>query len=131
MDMGNLAEMLMLLLCVVWAIGAVLGIVIGRLARTPGAAFLCGAVTAVAAGLFAGLFFFGIARWQDLMLICLPPGVVAGCTSATLRARAKRQRGDWSDWDHVHLTPDVERTARSRFTPGQRQADAIQPVDDG
>ncbi len=66
MDMGGLAEMSMFFLCVVWAISAFLGILIGRLAHPPGVAFLCGGATAIAAGLVAGLLFFGITLGKTL-----------------------------------------------------------------
>jgi hypothetical protein len=129
MDMGGLAEMIVLLLWVIWLTSGVLGILIGRLGRSPGVAFLCGASTAVIVGLVA-VSFFGIPSWEDFVLICLPPGVFAGGTSAILRGWTGRQRGDWSEGEHIHLTIDLEQKARSHFTLGQRGADGIQRTDD-
>jgi len=132
MDMGGLPEMIMVALCILWAVSAVVGFLVGCRARSPGRAFLCGAATAAVA---AWVLASAVDRpgWSDLLPLGWPPGLVAGCAAAAFWARAKRRLEPWDDNGRSCLTPDVEATARSRFNPSAKQGNqgAIRPADEG
>jgi len=89
MDMSGLVDKSLLALCIPF-MSTVLGFLAGYRVRSPRWAFLCGAATAVFA---AGVIASTVVRpgWQDLLLACLPSGLVAGWASSAFRARPNRR----------------------------------------
>jgi len=129
---------------VLWVPPALLGVSLGRRARTPGAAFLRGmAVTFVAAILFAvflgSVLLSALAQLLSaelalaLLLAGLPSGLLAGAVSALSRTRQQRRQRWEGDRGHVPLTPDAEAAARAHFNPSGKPDDtgAIRPAGDG
>jgi hypothetical protein len=120
------------MLCVWWTLAVQAGLSGSKRARTPGGAFVRGALTAYlaaellvafACALLVAASPVWLAPWMAVWLLFgLPPALLAGPLAAV---RAMQQPSP--------IPPAVEAAARARFVPSQHQpadAEAIQPADD-